>query len=266
VQVSSARAPNIAGHHHRVLQHKQIHAREYNMPLYNPRAMNILVIVAHPDDPEFFAGGSIARWTSEGHRVRYVIVTDGSKGNDDPAISASQLISLRQTEQRNAAAVLGVSEIVFMRYVDGELANTLELQRDLAREVRDFKADMIVTTDPQTLHYFNSRVNHNDHRVIGMAVCDAIFPASGNRMYFAELLENGAAPHSPRELLFTGALIPNHLVDISATIDRKIESVKQHVSQVKQPDQIGQRMRNGAFRMFADGSAHYFENFRRVMM
>ena len=147
--------------------------------------MNILVAIAHPDDPEFFCGGAIARWAAEGNPIRYIVVTGGDKGSDVPDMTVPKLVALREIEQANAAAKLGVTDIAFLHYVDGELANTLALQRDLCREIRRFKADLVVTTDPQTLHYFNTRINHNDHRAIGQAVCDAIFPATGNRMYLS---------------------------------------------------------------------------------
>lgn len=228
--------------------------------------MNILVLVAHPDDPEFFCGATIAKWTSEGHRVRYVLVTDGSKGNDDPNISAEHLVAMRQDEQRAAGAILGVDDISFLTYIDGELANTLALQRDLAREVRAFKPDIVVTTDPQTLHFGALRVNHNDHRVIGMAVCDAIFPASGNRMYFTELFEEGLEMHAPKEIWFAGASEPNHFVIVSSTLDNKIASILQHKSQVKNAEQTEMRMRQALFRVNPDGSIYFAETFRRILM
>lgn len=228
--------------------------------------MNILVVVAHPDDPEFFCGGAIAAWTSAGHHVTYALVTDGSKGNDDPAISASQLAALRQTEQRNAGAQIGVTDIHFLTHVDGELENTLDLQRDVARQVRRFKPEIVVTTDPQTLHYGALRVNHNDHRMMGMAVCDGIFPASNNRMYFPELLDEGLEMHGPREIWFAGAVQPNHLVDVSAHLDAKVAAIKAHVTQVKQPDQIAARMRQSMARFHADGRIWFAEAFRRVVL
>ncbi len=228
--------------------------------------MNILVVVAHPDDPEFFCGGTIARWTSEGHRVSYVIVTDGAKGNDDPSLDGPRLTAMRQDEQRAAGAQIGVSDIRFLNYVDGELANTLALQRDIARQVRDVKPDIVVTTDPRTLHYGATRVNHNDHRIMGMAVCDAIFPASNNRMYFPDLLAEGFQMHAPRELWFAGPDTPNHLVDVSAQFEAKLAAILAHASQVKQPEQARVRIRQGLTRYRADGSAWLAEAFRRVML
>lgn len=228
--------------------------------------MNILVIVAHPDDPEFFAGGTIAKWCADGHDVRYVIVTGGDKGSDVPDMTPARLVAMRRDEQRNAAAILGVKDVTFLSHVDGELLNTLETQRDLVREIRRARPDAIVTTDPQTLHYGATRVNHNDHRMVGMAVCDAIFPASGNRMYFPELLADGFEPHTPKEIYFAGAVEPNTLVDVTPHLDKKLASIREHVSQVKEPDKIGPRMQQGLFRMTADGAGHFWEAFRRILL
>jgi LmbE family N-acetylglucosaminyl deacetylase len=228
--------------------------------------VNVLVIVAHPDDPEFFAGGTIAKWCSEGNDVRYVIVTGGDKGSDDPLMTPARLVAQRRDEQRGAAAILGVRDVTFLSHVDGEVLNTVDVQRDLVREIRRARPDTIVTTDPQTLHYGATRVNHNDHRMVGMAVADAIFPAAGNRMYFAELLADGFEPHAPREIYFAGAVQPNTLVDVSDFMDTKIGAILQHVSQVKEPDKLGARMRQGLFRMTADGTARYWEAFRRVLL
>ena len=214
--------------------------------------MNILVAIAHPDDPEFFCGGAIARWATEGNPIRYVVVTGGDKGSDVPDMTVRKLVALREIEQVNAAARLGVSDIAFLHYVDGELANTLALQRDLCREIRRFKADLVVTTDPQTLNFFNTRINHNDHRVIGQAVCDAIFPAAGNWMYFPELIAEGFEPHAPKELWFSGPTAPNTILDVTPYVEAKIAGIREHHSQVKDPEGMARRIPQGLFRMMAD--------------
>lgn len=228
--------------------------------------MNILVVVAHPDDPEFFCGGAIAHWTSQGHHARYVIVTGGQKGSDVPDMTPEKLVAIRDVEQREAGAVLGVADIAFLDYVDGELDNTLDLRRDIAREVRRSRPDVVVTTDPLTLHYGARGINHNDHRMVGMAVSDAIFPASNNRMYFPELLAEGFEMHYPKEVYFAGPAQPNTWVDVSDAMDRKIQAIRKHVSQVKDPEGVERRMRTGAFRMLANGTVHYWEAFRRVVL
>lgn len=228
--------------------------------------MNILVIVAHPDDPEFFCGGTIAKWCAEGHRVSYVLVTGGQKGSDVPDMTPEKLVAMRKIEQVEAAQILGVSDVKFLSYIDGELSNTLALQRDIAREIRRHQADIIVTTDPQTLHYGSLRVNHNDHRIMGIAVCDAAFPAANNRMYYPELLAEGFEMHQPKEIYFTGPVMPNTLVDISAYVPTKIAAIKKHISQVKEPDKIDARMQQGLLRLRPDGSTYFAEAFRRIIL
>lgn len=228
--------------------------------------MNILVIIAHPDDPEFFAGGTIARWCAEGHDVRYVVVTGGDKGSDQPDMTPARLVAIRRDEQRDAAAILGVRDVTFLSHMDGELLNTLDLRRDLVREIRRARPDIILTTDPLTLHYGAMRVNHNDHRAIGLAVCDAIFPASGNRMYFPDLLADGFEPHSPKEIYFAGPAHPNMLVDVTGFMQAKIAAIRRHASQVKAPDELESRIRQGMWRMTADGRGFFAEAFRRVLL
>jgi LmbE family N-acetylglucosaminyl deacetylase len=228
--------------------------------------MKILVIVAHPDDPEFFAGGTLALWSSAGHHVRYVIVTGGDKGNDDPNRTVDQLIATREQEQARAAAKLGIFDMTFLRHKDGELFNTLELRRELVREIRAFKPERVVTTDHATMHYGARAINHNDHRVIGMCVSDAVFPAANNRMFFPELLGGGLEMHAPREIWYSGAVAPNTLVDITDHVEAKVASIREHSSQVKDPEGIGARMRQNTLRILADGSTRYMEGFRRVLL
>ena len=195
-----------------------------------------------------------------------MIVTGGDKGNDDPSRTIDALIAMREVEQRNAAAILGVQDVAFLHHKDGELANTLALQRELAREVRAFKPDLVVTTDHETVHHQSRGINHNDHRIIGVTVCDAIFPASGNRMFFPDLLAAGYALHSPKELWFTGPIHPNHLLDVTDHMQTKCSAIRAHVSQVKDPDGVARRVHQGALRVLADGSARYMETYRRVLL
>lgn len=230
--------------------------------------MDILVIVAHPDDPEFFCGATLARWAAEGNTIHYAIVTGGQKGTDRTDITPNELAVLREVEQRNAAAVLGVYDIHFLHYVDGELYNTLELRRDLTREIRRTKPDIIVTTDHQTIHSGARGINHPDHRTMGLLVCDAIFPAANNRMFFPELLDEGFEMHGPREVYFAGPVAPNTWVDVSDYLTIKARAVCQHASQVKDPDpaKFEARYRQSMFRMTADGKVSYVESFRRVSL
>ncbi|GIV84591.1 MAG: GlcNAc-PI de-N-acetylase [Candidatus Roseilinea sp.] len=228
--------------------------------------MNVLVIIAHPDDPEFFAGGTIARWRHDGHDVRYVVVTGGDKGSDQPDMTPARLAAIRRDEQCRAAAVLGVHDVTFLGHVDGELLNARDVRRDLAREIRRARPDVVLTTDPQTLHYGATRINHTDHRAVGLAVCDAIFPAAGNRMYFPELLAEGFEPHTPKEIYFAGPACPNTLVDVTDFIQTKIAAIRMHASQVKAPDELESRIRQGLLRITADGRVFFAEAFRRIWL
>src|SRR5712692_6554432 len=130
----------------------------------------VLVVMAHPDDPEFGAGGTTAKWAREGIEIAYVIVTDGSKGSDDPTMTWEKLVPLRQVEQRNAAQMLGVKEVMFLTHHDGELLNDQHARRDICREIRKWKPDVVITHAPTTVYsMFGGAgfVNHNDHRMTG---------------------------------------------------------------------------------------------------
>ncbi len=228
--------------------------------------MDVLVIVAHPDDPEFFAGGTIARWSDEGHAVHYLILTGGDKGSDDPNMTPERLVCIRREEQCAAAALLGVRSVHFLEMTDGELINDRYAQQLIVQHVRRYRPDVILTTDPLTLHYGATRINHSDHRAAGLLVCDALFPAAGNRMYFPQLLAEGLQPHYPREIYFAGTTRPNALVDVTEQVERKIAAILKHVSQVRDPEHLALRMRQSMLRVLADGSARYYESFRQVTL
>jgi len=195
--------------------------------------MRILVIVAHPDDIEFGMGGTVARWTLEGADVSYCMVTDGSAGSNDPNVDLSKLAQTRREEQMAAAAVVGVEDVHFLGYKDGVLEHTLELRRELTRLIRKLKPDRVVTMDP-TLIFFDegNYINHPDHRAAAEAAIYATFPSAETRPIFPELLAEGLEPHKVSELWLVFSEKPNTHVDITATIDRKIESLACHVSQV----------------------------------
>jgi len=143
---------------------------------------NILVIMAHPDDPEFFCGATIARWRSLDHQVSYCLLTKGQRGTQDPEADPLAIGGIRMEEQLNAAGVLGVSNIRFMDYMDGELVPDLQLRNELVRTIREIKPDIIVTSDPTNLFPGENRINHPDHRAAGQAVIDAIFRQRGTRV------------------------------------------------------------------------------------
>lgn len=203
-----------------------------------------MVIMAHPDDPEFACAGTVALWTAQGTEVVYVLITSGDKGSNDPHMTREELMALREEEERAAARILGVKEVVFLRYPDGELTPTLALRRDLVREIRRYRPDAVIVPDP-TRHFWDSgHINHSDHRVAGEVALDAIYPAAGNRRFFPELLVEGFPPHSVREVYVADSTQPNLTVDISATLDLKIAALKEHRSQLD-PDKVEKWFREG---------------------
>ncbi len=199
----------------------------------HPPAGRILVIMAHPDDIEFGAAGSIARWVDEGAEVTYCIITDGAAGSNDPGVEPEELARRRKAEQIAAAETIGVHDVRFLGYSDGTLRPTLELRRDLTRVIREVRPDRVVCQDPSTLFVGNWYINHPDHRAAGEAAIYAVFPSAVTRLIFTELLEEGYEPHRVKELYLMLTLQPDLYVDITDTIDKKIEALLCHESQVK---------------------------------
>lgn len=203
-----------------------------------------MVIVAHPDDPEFFCGGTIARWVRAGVEVAYLILTNGNKGSSDPSLTPQSLAELRRKEQERAAGILGVRTIVFLDEPDGELQPTLPLRRSVVREIRHYRPDVVVCPDPSVYYFETDYVNHPDHRAAGVVALEAIFPAARNRMYHPDLLAEGLAPHAVHEIYLTGTTRPNRWVDITDTLELKLEAIRAHASQITDPevfDRVRQR-------------------------
>src|SRR3990172_2422549 len=156
-----------------------------------------LVIAAHPDDSEFGVAGTAALWARDGWEVYYLICTDGSKGSEDPEMTAEKLVPMRRVDQRAAASVLGVKDVFFLDYVDGELTYTRELIRDVVRQIRKLKPHAVFTHDPNQI-VRNLFINHPDHRCAGTVALDAVYPFARNRPSFPELLDEGLEPFSVR--------------------------------------------------------------------
>jgi LmbE family N-acetylglucosaminyl deacetylase len=219
--------------------------------------------MAHPDDPEFGAGGTIAGWTRDGAAVAYVIVTDGSKGSADPAMTGPALIELRQAEQRAAAGALGVEGVTFLGFTDGEIEPDLALRHALAREIRRFRPDRIVTHDPATL-YSGSHINHPDHRAVGQATLDAVYPTARDHLNAPQLLAEGLQPHKVSEIYLTGSLAPDTWVDIEATLDDKLNALAAHRTQLADPAATAERVRARAAILAAGQGFRYAEAFKRI--
>ena len=192
----------------------------------------IAVVMAHPDDAEFVCAGTIARWADEGNEVVYVLLTSGDKGSDDPEMTPERLAATREAEQREAARILGARDVIFMRRPDGELEPNLELRREIVRVIRRLKPDVVVCQDPTVRWVDTQYINHPDHRAAGEATLAAVFPAARDRMNFPELLAEGLEPHKVREIYLAGAQTPDVAIDITAYMERKLESLRAHVSQI----------------------------------
>jgi LmbE family N-acetylglucosaminyl deacetylase len=212
-----------------------------------PEGNCVLVVMAHPDDAEFGCGGTIAKWAAAGKEINYVLCTSGDKGSSDPDVNPVQLARTRRAEQINAAHALGAHDVVFLSYADGTLRNTIELRRDIVREIRRFKPDAVICQDPTMRFAGNRYLNHPDHRAAGDACLDAIYPSARDPHVFPELLLEDFAPHKVREVFMSTSQDPDVWIDISDCFERKLEGLRQHESQVGQRwEQAVQRIRERA--------------------
>lgn len=192
-----------------------------------------LVISAHPDDIEFVCAGTVAKWVRAGTEVRYVVATSGDAGTHQRGITREELAKIREAEQRAAARVVGVEEVVFLRYRDGEVTPSLELRRDLVREIRRFRPEIAICYDPTRVFVSGSYINHPDHRAVGQAAIDALSPTSAMPLSFAEQIEQeGLEPYRVRHILVCSTFQPDTWIDISETIELKIKALREHVSQL----------------------------------
>jgi LmbE family N-acetylglucosaminyl deacetylase len=197
---------------------------------YTPK--RAMAIVAHPDDIEFSCAGTIARWVREGAEVCYVLVTSGDVGIATPGMSKAEATRIREAEQTAAAAVAGVHNVVYLRHPDGMVEATIELRRQLVREIRRFRPDTVITGDPTALFVGDGYINHPDHRAVALAAIDAIFPAAGQPNLFEELEAEGLQAHKPYKVYVQSWGEATTWVNISETIDLKIEALRQHKSQM----------------------------------
>lgn len=237
--------------------------KTYQDPKFPQRAM---VIVAHPDDIEFVVAGTVARWTQAGTEVVYVLVTSGDAGSHEPGMTREQLARTRENEQRAAAQAVGVNEVVFLGYHDGEVEATLGLRRDLVRQIRRFKPDTLVCFDPTQLFISNDYINHPDHRAVGLAAIDAVAPAAAMPLSFAELRDEGLEPHRVREVLVATSSNPDLWVEITSTINLKIEALRRHTSQFTSDWDPADMLREWAAEDGKKAKVKYAESFKRIVL
>ena len=191
-----------------------------------------MVVMAHADDAEYSCAGTVAKWCGEGIEVVYVICSDGSKGSSDPSMTSEELAGIRREEQIAAGEVLGLKDVVFLGYEDSMLQPTLELRRDIVRQIRRHKPDILICPSPVRELKASQWIGHPDHLAVGEATLAAVFPAARDRMTFPELLQEGLDPHKVREVLVPDYNDPDKWIDVSDTIEVAIEALKRHVSQV----------------------------------
>ena len=225
---------------------------------------NALVISAHPDDLDFGCCGTVALWTRARAKVTYLICTDGSKGTIDPTLTHEALATIRQHEQRAAAKVVGVKDVIFLDVHDGELENTPILRRQMVEVIRKVRPELVICMDPANRSFENAFVSHRDHREAAEAAFDSMYPACGNSRFFPRLLSIGLEPHSVGEAFFFGTNAPNHWVDISEVMDLKMEALSCHKSQMEDWMSVDAFVRD-RFREAGKAKGYeYAETFRRL--
>lgn len=211
------------------------------------RPDRFMVIVAHPDDADFGPAGTAATWIGAGSVGRLVCCTSGDAGSgDDPTRDPFELAAEREAEQRAAAAVVGYDEVVFLHQPDGALANELALREQLVRAIRAFRPDAVLTHDPEVIVHRGGGINHTDHRAAGIAAIDAVYPAARNPMAFPGLLREGLEPHRVRRVYLFWSDESDVRVEIGANVERKIDALRAHASQIRDMDGMADRMRRWA--------------------
>jgi LmbE family N-acetylglucosaminyl deacetylase len=213
----------------------------------------ILVIAAHPDDVDFGSAGTIARWTDAGIEVSYCIVTNGDAGGSDLSVSRADMVAIRQAEQTAAAKQVGVTDLHFLGYQDGVVEASIRLRKDLARVIRLIRPDRVVCPSPER-NYARTGASHPDHRAVGNAALDAVYPDARNPFAFPDLLsDEKLEPWTVREVWIAGSPTPTEYVDVTDTFSRKVAALRCHVSQIRDPDGLADMLRGWLTRSAAQG-------------
>ena len=221
--------------------------------LSDTEIQQVLVIAAHPDDVDFGSAGTVAGWTDAGIGVAYCIVTDGDAGGYDESVPRADIAPLRRKEQTAAAACVGVHDLRFLGYADGQVEPTLALRKDLARVIRQVRPDRVVCPTPER-NYTRMPPSHPDHRAVGSAALDAVYPDARNPFAFPELrTDEGLEAWTVREVWMQGGVAPNHYVDVTATFSRKVAALRAHESQTGHMSDLESFLRGWLSRAAAQG-------------
>jgi LmbE family N-acetylglucosaminyl deacetylase len=223
-----------------------------------------MVIFAHPDDAEYGCSGTVGKLARDGKHMVYVVVTDGSKGSADPDMSPERLIATRQGEQRDAARALGVAEVEFLGFPDGMLEPTIEVRKAITASIRKHKPDVVICQSPTRDLSMGVFVAHPDHLAAGEATFAAVYPCARDRMTFPELLAEGLEPHKVPELWVSGTASPDYFVDITGTLDQKLQALMAHASQVG--EQVREWIPERAKKVGESAGMEYAEGFKRIQI
>jgi LmbE family N-acetylglucosaminyl deacetylase len=225
----------------------------------------VLGVAAHPDDLDFSASGTLAKFAQDGAAVHYLILTDGGKGSADPKATPEELSKIREAEQQAAVKAIGGAGVQFLGHPDGALLVTLDLKKEIVKVIRTLKPDVVVTMDPSVLYSAERGfINHPDHRAAGQAALDAVFPLARDHLSFPELYAEGFEPHKVTTVLLTNFEHQNFMVDITTTIDQKIAALAAHASQVGDIASTGDFVKQMAARLGAKAGSKYAEGFVRI--
>ncbi len=223
----------------------------------------VLVCTPHPDDAEIGCGGTVAKWVRDGVTVVYVVCTNGDKGTADPEMTSGRLAAIREKEQLEAAKAMGVQHVVLLRYPDGYLEDTPEFRGKIVKEVRRFKPDILLTPDPARRSFYL----HRDHRITGQVALDAVFPYARDHLFYPEHLKEGLTSHKVAEVYLWGSDAPDTYEDITETVDKKIEALMCHTSQVGNPGRdVAKFIRETASDHGKKAKVRYAEAFRRIQI
>jgi LmbE family N-acetylglucosaminyl deacetylase len=223
----------------------------------------VLVVTAHPDDCEFGAGGTVAKFVKEGKEVALVVVTNGDKGSSDRSMPSARLATIRAEEQRNASRVLGVEQVTFLGYPDGEVEDTRALRLDVAREIRRHRPDLVICQNPQRT--YNLGASHRDHRTVAGVTLDCVYPLARDHLAFPELMPE-FEPHKVREVYVMQWREPHVVVDISDVMDLKIKALACHASQFRDFAAVEQRVRGRGAELGKAAGYAYAECFGRIVI
>jgi LmbE family N-acetylglucosaminyl deacetylase len=230
------------------------------MPVASEPLNQVMVIAAHPDDPEFGCAGTIVKWAQAGKQITYVLLTSGDKGSHDPDLRPGRLAARREEEQRAAARELGVADVIFLRHPDGLLENTLELRRELSSLIRHAHPQIVITIDPWR-HY----QLHPDHRTAGQGALDAIYAAREWNIFPEQLVEN-EEPWRVSEGYLFWTDNPDYWEDIACCMDARLAALAQHASQVgADTAQLAERIRTRAREAGAQPGYEFAEAFKRLV-